>query len=105
MTLTQAIAEAGGVPINAKEKNGVIFRHPINGDPTATQVIKFNYDAIRKNTQQDVRLEPGDTVEIPLGLGPRPALTPLELTQSLLSIALIVDRLFNPGAGRGEALA
>ncbi len=99
ITLTQAIAEAGGFQVGAKTKEGRIFRHNVPGDPTKTQIIAFNYEDIRKNKQSDILLEPGDTVEIRQGAPPRPALTGLELTQSLLSIALIVDRLLNPGRG------
>jgi len=40
-------------------------------------------------------------VDIEQGNPPRPALTPLELTQSLLSIALIVDRLFSHSNNNG----
>ena len=96
ITLTQAVAEASGMAPTAKEKEGRIFRHIGGADPTKTQIIAFNYSDIRKNKQPDILLEPGDTVEVPIGFGPRPPLTPLEITQSLLSIALIVDRLFNP---------
>lgn len=94
-TLTEAIAEAGGLTPLAKEKDGRIFRHVDGNDPTKTQIIAFNYSLIRNNKQPDVMLEPGDTVEIPTGMGPKPTMTPLELTSSLLSIALIIDRLFS----------
>lgn len=97
ITLTQAVSEGAGLSPAAKANEGRIFRHFGGGDPTKTQIIAFNYDKVRKNQQPDLLLEPGDTVEIPIGAGPRPALSGLELAQSLLSIALIVDRLMNPG--------
>jgi len=99
ITITQAIGEAGGVQLGAKTKEGRVFRHNVPGDPTKTQVFAFNYDEIRKNKQSDILLEPGDTIEIPQGNAPRQALTPLEFTQSLLSIALIVDRLVSGNRG------
>jgi protein involved in polysaccharide export with SLBB domain len=94
LTLTQAIAEVGGLVPDAKPKEGRIFRHIVSGDPTKTQVIAFNYEKIRSNKEPDIRLEPGDTVEIPLGRPPvqRDAFA---LAQQLLSIALLVDRLFS----------
>lgn len=98
MTLTQAIGDAGGIALNAKEHEGRIYRHLHGADPTRTQVIAFNYKKIRANQEPDHILEPGDTVEIPLGNPPRPPLDSLQLAQSLLSIALLVDRLTT---GRG----
>jgi len=95
VTLTQAISEASGLAITAKANQGRVYRHLVTGDPTKTQVIAFNYDRIRKNKEPDIRLEPGDTVEVPIGNAPRAPLTGLELAQSLLSIALIVDRIFS----------
>jgi len=97
--LSQAIAEAGGPTLGAKTKEGRIIRYPVPGDPTKVQVIAFNWQKMRNNKQGDLLLEPGDIIDVEQGVPPRQALTPLELTQSLLSIALIVDRLFNPGRG------
>ena len=45
-------------------------------------------------------LEPGDTVVIENGAGPRQPMTGLEVAQSLLSIALIVDRIFSGDSRR-----
>jgi len=100
MTLTQAIGDAGGIALNAKEHEGRVFRHVNGADPTKTQVIAFDYKKIRKNQAPDIMLEPGDTIEIPLAHPPRPPMDTLQLTASLLSIALLVDRLFGRG-GRG----
>jgi protein involved in polysaccharide export with SLBB domain len=94
-TLTQAISEAGGLTPLAKEKEGRIFRHIDGADPTKTQIIAFDYTKLRTGKQPDIMLEPGDTVEVPTGLGPRPPLDPFQITSSLLSIALILDRLFS----------
>ncbi|MCC6730433.1 MAG: SLBB domain-containing protein [Chthonomonadales bacterium] len=93
MTLTQAIADAGGIQLSAKDQEGRVFRHVAGPDPTKTQIIAFNYRKIRTNKEPDMLLEAGDTVEIPQGYAPRPALDPLQLTQSLLSIALTLDLL------------
>ncbi|MEP6755870.1 MAG: SLBB domain-containing protein [Chthonomonadales bacterium] len=97
ITLTQAVSEGAGLSPQAKGNEGKVFRHIGGADPTKTQIISFNYDKVRKNLSPDFLLEPGDTVEVPIGSGPRPQLTGLELAQSLLSVALIVDRLLNPG--------
>ncbi len=99
ITLTQAVSDGGGLSPVAKANEGRVYRH-VGGaaDPTKTQVIAFNWDKIRANKQPDFMLEPGDTLEVLTGSGPKPQLSGLELAQSLLSIALIVDRLFNPGS-------
>jgi protein involved in polysaccharide export with SLBB domain len=99
--LSQAIEEAGGPTIGAKTKEGRVIRYPVPGDPTKVQVIAFNWQKLRNNKQSDLLLEPGDVVDIEQGNPPRQALTPLELTQSLLSIALIVDRLVSGNRGYG----
>jgi protein involved in polysaccharide export with SLBB domain len=98
MTLTQAISEAGGLVLNVKEKEGRIFRHSAGADPTKTQIIAFNYKKVRENKEPDVSLMPGDTVEIPLKNPPAPAMNALQITQSLTSIALVIERL---GSSRG----
>ena len=69
-TLTQAIGEAGGVAPFAKEKDGIIFRHPDN-DAKHSQIIPFSYRDIAKGKAQDVELLPGDTITIPTGTPPR----------------------------------
>ena len=69
-TLTQAIMEAGGVAPFAKEKEGVIFRHPDN-DAKHSQTIAFNFKDIAKGKAPDIELQPGDSVSIPAGVPPR----------------------------------
>ncbi len=94
MTLTQAVGDAGGTLPFSKEKEGHIFRHPGgSSDPTKTQVIAFNLRKIRDNKENDLLLLPGDTVEVQAGSPPRPPIDPLQLTASLLTIALLIDRL------------
>lgn len=100
MTLTQAIGDAGGIVLNAKEKEGRIFRHPgSSSDPTRTQVIAFDYKKVRESKVSDIALMPGDTIEIPMANPPKPPMDPLQISQSLLSIALIVDRLGSRSGG------
>lgn len=101
ITLTQAIAEAGGFAPTAKLKKGRVFRHVGGADPTKTQIFAFDYIKIRDNRQPDILLEPGDTVEVQIGDVPRPPLEPLQAAQSLLSIALILDRLLSGRSNRG----
>ena len=69
-TLTQAIMESGGLAPFAKEKEGVIFRHPDN-DAKHTQTILFNFKNIAKGKAPDIELQPGDSVSVPAGTPPR----------------------------------
>jgi polysaccharide export outer membrane protein len=66
-TLTEAIGDAGGLLLNAKQSEGKIFRTGILGDPGRTEVISFDYKKIREGKVPDVALMPGDTVDIPNG--------------------------------------
>ena len=66
-TLTEAIDDAGGVLLNAREKEGRIFRTGPLGDPTRTQVIPFDYKQLREGKIPDIALQPGDAVDIPNG--------------------------------------
>jgi protein involved in polysaccharide export with SLBB domain len=93
MTLTQAISEAGGVSLAARDFDGRVFRHVEGPDPTRTQVIAFNYRKIRNNEQPDILLEPGDTVEIPQGVPPRQMADPLAIAASVLTVTLLIDRI------------
>lgn len=63
-TVLDAIAMAGGFRDFAKQKSVYILRRAPNG---SEQKIPFNYkDVIKgKNTEQNVRLQPGDTVVVP----------------------------------------
>jgi polysaccharide export outer membrane protein len=60
MTVLQLIAEAGGFLEHA-DKGDVIIVRMVNGKE---QRLKFNYnDVVRgRNTQQNIRLQPGDTL-------------------------------------------
>jgi polysaccharide biosynthesis/export protein len=62
MTVLQAIAEAGGLLEHAK-KNDVAIVRMVNG---REQRFKFNYnDVLRgRNTQQNIKLLPGDTIVV-----------------------------------------
>lgn len=97
VTLTQMIAEGGGLQLGARAHEGRIFRHVGGADPTRTQVIAFNYYRIRANKEPDLMIEPGDTIEVPVGNPPRPTMDAFQLSQTLLSIALLVDRLCGGG--------
>ena len=63
VTVLQLIAEAGGFTPFAKTGNIVVLR-VVNG---AQQRIKFKYKEVvqGKNTQQNIALQPGDTVVVP----------------------------------------
>jgi len=62
-TVLQAIALAGGLLEYADSKNVMIMR--VQGGRTTT--LKFNYKDVirRKNLQQNVYLQPGDTIVVP----------------------------------------
>lgn len=64
MTVLDAIAMAGGFKDFAKQKNIYVLRQGANGTQSR---LPFNYkDVIKgKNTNQNVQLEPGDTVVVP----------------------------------------
>jgi hypothetical protein len=66
MTLTQAVAEAGGPAIGAKLNDGTILRNP-DGDPKHSKVIQFKWTAIQKGKMPDIGLQQGDTVYLPAG--------------------------------------
>jgi polysaccharide export outer membrane protein len=63
MTVLQLIATAGGLREFAQRKNITLLRY--EGD---RQVIyRFNYQDVldRKNLEQNIELQPGDTVVVP----------------------------------------
>ncbi len=98
ITLTQAISESGGLQTGARDWEGRVYRHTSGADPTRTQIIPFHYGKVRNNQQPDFVLMPGDTVEVP-SAKPRTGLDPLTLATSVLTIAVLVDRLV--GGNRG----
>lgn len=98
MTLTQAIAEAGGIAPSAKEEEGYIYRHAGGPDPTRTQIIGFNIKKIRKSQEPDLMLESGDTVELVVSPA-RTKMDTLSTTQSVLNIVITLDYLISGGRG------
>ena len=60
MTVLQAIAEAGGFLEHANKGNVVVVRNEKGGE----RRFKFNYNEVvrGKNTQQNIRLLPGDAI-------------------------------------------
>lgn len=91
-TLTQAIAEVGGVAPYSKTRKGVIERHPDN-DPKHTRMIAFNFDDILAGKAQDIELQAGDALYIVPGAPPRPALGPLEWLSGLTSASYLYNSL------------
>jgi polysaccharide export outer membrane protein len=63
LTVLQAIAQAGGLTEYADAKNVTILRQE-DGQP---KVFKFNYRDVSKgkNLEQNIKLQPGDTVVVP----------------------------------------
>lgn len=62
LTLSEAIAKIGGPRREAKTKDIKIYRR--KGDSAEREVIRANYDLIRKGQQKDIALEPYDIVEV-----------------------------------------
>ena len=62
LSLTEAIAKIGGVRREAKTKEVKIYR--LKSGSKDRDVIKANYDLIRKGQQKDIMLEPYDIVEV-----------------------------------------
>jgi polysaccharide export outer membrane protein len=62
-TLTQAIAEAGGVESATKLKQIFILRQDEQGNKLR---LPFDFLAINANKQKDPYLQPGDIVEVPI---------------------------------------
>ncbi len=91
LTLTKAIGDAGGVQLNAKEKEGRVYRQDPN-DPTKTKVIKFDYKRLRDGQEPDIALLPGDTVEMPMGNPPRQGMDPTAAGVGLLTAIAIFLR-------------
>jgi len=89
-TLTQALSESGGLAPGAKEKEGVIFRHP-DGDAKHTQTINFNFQSISKGKAPDIELQPGDSVVIPSTIpSPRPPRDFLDILQAVSGIGYLI---------------
>ncbi len=64
ITVLQLIAQAGGLTTFANRKDIVILRN-VGG---SVQRLKFNYNnAVHGDPKQNISLQPGDTVIVPLG--------------------------------------
>jgi polysaccharide export outer membrane protein len=62
LSLTEAIAQAGGVSREAKTKNITIRR--LKDNSKEREIIAVNYDLIKKGKQKDVVLQPDDIIEV-----------------------------------------
>jgi SLBB domain len=62
LSLTEAIAQAGGFNRQAKTKNITIRR--LKDNSKERQLIAVNYDLIKKGKQNDVVLQPDDIIEV-----------------------------------------
>ncbi len=67
LTLTRAIATVGGLSSNARGSEIRIYRRKQGA--TGQEVIKADYNAIKKQKQTDVQLKPYDIVEVPQSSG------------------------------------
>lgn len=61
-SLTEAIAKVNGVRREAKTKDIKIYR--LKANSKEREIIRVNYDLIKKGEQKDVMLEPYDIVEV-----------------------------------------
>jgi polysaccharide export outer membrane protein len=62
LSLSEAIAKIGGVRREAKTKDIKIYR--LKSNSKDREIIKANYDLIRKGEQKDIMLEPYDIIEV-----------------------------------------
>lgn len=62
LSLTEAIAKIGGVNREAKTKDIKIYR--LKSNSKDREILKANYDMIKKGQQGDIMLEPYDIVEV-----------------------------------------
>lgn len=62
LSLSEAIAQAGGINREARTKEIKIRR--LKANSREREIIAVNYDLIRKGEQKDVMLEPEDIVEV-----------------------------------------
>jgi polysaccharide export outer membrane protein len=62
LSLTEAIAQAGGFSRQAKTKEIKIRR--LKANSREREIINVNYEAIKKGLQKDIMLEPEDIVEV-----------------------------------------
>jgi polysaccharide biosynthesis/export protein len=64
ITISQAIAQAGGAMLTAKKSGVILARKTSEG---ARQEIKVNYSEILKGKQTDIEIHPDDIVYVPSG--------------------------------------
>jgi len=86
VTLTQAIADAGGVKPDGDRHNVILLRQMIL-DPAHSEPVVLDLDRIVRHEMPDVQLAPGDVVQIP---PKRKAVSPL------VNIGMFILRRFIP---------
>ena len=69
ITVSQAVAMAGGTMADAKKDRVRILRQ-LPGSPAKTEIV-VNLDAISKRKADDIELKPNDIVEVPTSSGKR----------------------------------
>ncbi len=89
LSLSEAIAKIGGVRREAKTKDIKIYR--LKSGSKDREIIRANYDQIRKGAQKDIMLEPYDIVEVDKAQK--------GIAQTILEIALGVGRTAAGGLG------
>ncbi len=82
MSLTRAIAQVGGIRKGAKPSEVRIYRQKLGA--LRPEIIKADYDAIKKQKKEDIALMPYDIIEVPEGS----AFSPKNLPQTLLNFAM-----------------
>ncbi len=87
ITLTQAIAMAGGLAQDAKRKEIHVSRANGANQNERTEQI-FNYDEIQKNPKKDILLRPYDIVLVPESTGSKQARSLIQAFAGGLSSAL-----------------
>jgi protein involved in polysaccharide export with SLBB domain len=65
ITVSEALAIAGGTTPNAKESHVLLFRKLPGGSMTEVRKLNFKKMMKQQGLQEDVRLEPGDMLYVP----------------------------------------
>lgn len=90
LTLARAIATVGGLSNNARGGEVRIYRR--TDKPTEQEVIKADYDAIKKQKQPDIPLKAYDIIEVP-----QSSLTPARRTWQSAAQEIITDEKLSGG--------
>lgn len=94
MSLTTALAMVGGVKKDAKSSEILIYRRTTNAKER--QIIKADYNAIKKKKQPDIELQAYDVIEVPAATGFKDKILP-NILNGLLGIGPSIIQTMGAG--------